>query len=274
MSQPLLPQSVMPASTASSSSPASSGLSAAAPTSASRAGRDLVVLTDLRKRYNVGQPNETEVLHGLNLHLATGEFAALIGPSGSGKSTLLNILGLLEPATSGRYVLDGQSVAELDDEALTRLRRDTLGFVFQFHHLLPAFTALENVLMPVLARDGRIGPRQRERARSLLDAVGLAHAMDRVPGALSGGMQQRVAMARALMLEPKLVLADEPTGNLDTASSSEVFALMRRIHEQVATTFLVVTHDPRLAARCDRVIELVDGAVARDERVVPTAVSG
>ena len=233
------------------------------------AGRDLVVLEGLRKRYNVGQPNETEVLQGLNLRLNTGEFAALIGPSGSGKSTLLNILGLLEPATGGRYALDGQSVAELDDEALTRLRRDTLGFVFQFHHLLPAFSALENVLMPVLARDGRIGPRERERARSLLDAVGLAQAMDRLPGALSGGMQQRVAVARALMLAPKLVLADEPTGNLDTASSSEVFALMRRIHEQVGTTFLVVTHDTRLAARCDRVIELVDGALASDGAPAP-----
>ncbi len=233
------------------------------------AGRDLVVLEGLRKRYNVAQPNETEVLHGLSLRLNTGEFAALIGPSGSGKSTLLNILGLLEPATGGRYALDGQSVAELDDEALTRLRRDTLGFVFQFHHLLPAFTALENVLMPVLSRDGRIGARERERARSLLDAVGLAQAMDRLPGALSGGMQQRVAVARALMLAPKLVLADEPTGNLDTASSSEVFALMRRIHEQVGTTFLVVTHDTRLAARCDRVIELVDGALASDGAPAP-----
>ena len=174
------------------------------------AGRDLVVLEGLRKRYNVGQPNETEVLHGLNLRLNTGEFAALIGPSGSGKSTLLNILGLLEPATGGRYALDGQSVAELDDEALTRLRRDTLGFVFQFHHLLPAFTALENVLMPVLSRDGRIGARERERARSLLDAVGLAQAMDRLPGALSGGMQQRVAVARALMQRPRFLVADEP----------------------------------------------------------------
>ena len=241
----------------------------ATPAFTARAGRDLVVLTDLRKRYNVGQPNEAEVLHGLNLRLATGEFAALIGPSGSGKSTLLTVLGLLEPASSGRYVLDGQSVAELDDEALTRLRRDTLGFVFQFHHLLPAFTALENVLMPVLSRDGRIGARERERARSLLDAVGLAQAMDRLPGALSGGMQQRVAVARALMLAPKLVLADEPTGNLDTASSSEVFALMRRIHEQVGTTFLVVTHDTRLAARCDRVIELVDGALASDGAPAP-----
>ena len=242
----------------------------AAPTiAAPGAGRELVVLERLCKRYNVGQPNEVEVLHDLNLRLATGEFVALIGPSGSGKSTLLNILGLLEPPTGGRHVLDGRSVAELDDEALTRLRRDTLGFVFQFHHLLPAFTALENVLMPVLARDGRVGPQARERARSLLDAMGLAPAMDRKPGALSGGMQQRVAMARALMLEPKLVLADEPTGNLDTASSAEVFALMRRIHEQVATTFLVVTHDPRLAARCDRVIELVDGVVARDGAPLP-----
>jgi lipoprotein-releasing system ATP-binding protein len=225
----------------------------------------LVVLDGLCKRYNLGQPNETEVLHGLNLRLATGEFVALIGPSGSGKSTLLNILGLLESATGGRYLLDGQSVGELDDESLTRLRRNTLGFVFQFHHLLPAFTALENVLMPVLARDGRVAPRERARARGLLDAVGLASAMDRLPGALSGGMQQRVAMARALMLEPRLVLADEPTGNLDTASSNEVFVLMRRIHEQLATTFLVVTHDPRLAARCDRVIELVDGVVASDD---------
>ena len=234
------------------------------PTVARLAAADLVVLDGLSKRYNVGQANEIEVLHKLTLRINTGEFAALIGPSGSGKSTLLNVLGLLEPATSGSYVLDGRSVAELDDEALTRLRRDTLGFVFQFHHLLPAFTALENVLMPVLARDGRINAHERERGRSLLDAVGLAQAMDRVPGALSGGMQQRVAMARALMLSPKLVLADEPTGNLDTVSSNEVFALMRRMHEEVGTTFLVVTHDRRLAARCDRVIELVDGVVASD----------
>ena len=261
MSQPVTPQPVMPTATASPSSPDPSEVPAAPPTSAPRAGRDLVVLTDLRKRYNVGQPNEAEVLHGLNLRLATGEFAALIGPSGSGKSTLLNILGLLEPATSGRYVLDGQSVAELDDEALTRLRRDTLGFVFQFHHLLPAFTALENVLMPVLARDGRIGPRERERARSLLDAVGLAHAMDRVPGALSGGMQQRVAMARALMLEPKLVLADEPTGNLDRSTADGVFDLMLQLARNQGTAFVMVTHDESLAARCHRVVRLTSGVL-------------
>ena len=227
-------------------------------------GAELVQIEGLRKVYNAGEPNEIEVLHGLDLRIRQGEFAALIGPSGSGKSTLLNVLGLLERGTSGGYTLAGEDVSRLDDEGLTRLRRDTLGFVFQFHHLLPAFTAEENVSMPVRSRDGVVSRAMRERARGLLDAVGLAQAMDRKPAQLSGGMQQRVAIARALMLEPPLVLADEPTGNLDTASSSEVFALMRGIHQRVGTTFLIVTHDPRLAARCDRVIELVDGRIDRD----------
>ncbi len=231
---------------------------------AHNAGAELVQIEGLHKVYNRGEPNEIEVLHGLDLRIRQGEFAALIGPSGSGKSTLLNVLGLLERGTSGHYTLAGEDVARLDDEGLTRLRRDTLGFVFQFHHLLPAFTAEENVSMPVRSRDGVVSRAQRDRARDLLTAVGLANAMDRRPAQLSGGMQQRVAIARALMMEPPLVLADEPTGNLDTASSSEVFALMRDIHQRVGTTFLIVTHDPRLAARCDRVIELVDGRIDRD----------
>jgi lipoprotein-releasing system ATP-binding protein len=230
----------------------------------------LVTLRDIRKRYNVGLPNEAEVLHGLDLELARGEFAALIGPSGSGKSTLLNVLGLLERATSGRYELAGQAVDGLDDDARTALRRDTIGFVFQFHHLLPAFSAVENVTLPALARDGHVGRAVRERAEALLAEVGLAAAMDKRPAELSGGMQQRVAVARALILEPALVLADEPTGNLDTASSDEVFALLRRIHEEVGTSFLVVTHDPRLAARCDRVVEIVDGRIASDATRLPS----
>ena len=233
------------------------------------ASTPLIALDAVKKSYNIGRPSEAEVLHGLDLRVQPGEFIALMGPSGSGKSTLLNILGLLEPMTSGSYLLQGEPVQGLQDAALTLRRRHTLGFVFQFHHLLPAFSALENVTLPALMGEGRVSSAQRERARSLLDAVGLAQAMDRLPGALSGGMQQRVAVARALMLAPKLVLADEPTGNLDTASSSEVFALMRRIHEQVGTTFLVVTHDTRLAARCDRVIELVDGALASDGAPAP-----
>ena len=225
----------------------------------------LVDLADVRKRYNAGLPNEAEVLHGLSLRIARGEFVALIGPSGSGKSTLLNIVGLLERMSSGQYLIRGQPVQALDDAALTLLRRSTLGFVFQFHHLLPAFTALENVSMPGLIRDGRVDGKVLARARELLAAVGLAAAMDKRPYELSGGMQQRVAIARALVLDPPLVLADEPTGNLDTASSDEVFAQLRRIHAEHGTSFVVVTHDPRLAARCDRLVELVDGVIARDE---------
>jgi lipoprotein-releasing system ATP-binding protein len=224
----------------------------------------LLELDGVRKSYNRGLPNETEVLHGLSFNIARGEFVALIGPSGSGKSTLLNILGLLERMSAGSYRIEGEEMAGLDDEALTRRRRSSLGFVFQFHHLLPAFTALENVTLPAMLREGRVTPAQRERARAVLAAVGLASAMGKRPGELSGGMAQRVAIARALVLEPPLVLADEPTGNLDTASSDEVFTLMRRMHIELHTSFLVVTHDPRLAARCDRVLELVDGRLVHD----------
>ena len=227
-------------------------------------GAALVTLRGIRKTYNAGLPTETEVLHGINLDLARGEFAALIGPSGSGKSTLLNLLGLLERPSDGSYTLAGTAVQAMDDDGLTRMRRETLGFVFQFHHLLPAFSALENVTLPALARDGRITPAVRERARALLAAVGLAAAMDRQPQQLSGGMQQRVAIARALVLQPALVLADEPTGNLDTAAADEAFALLRRMHAEAGTSFLIVTHDPRLAARCDRVVEMLDGRIARD----------
>ena len=225
----------------------------------------LLALDGVRKSYNIGLPNEAEVLHGLSFSIGRGEFAALIGPSGSGKSTLLNIVGLLEHMTAGSYRIEGVEVSDLDDAARTLRRRSTLGFVFQFHHLLPAFSALENVTLPALMREGRITPAQRERARAVLAAVGLGDAMGKRPGELSGGMQQRVAIARALVLEPPLVLADEPTGNLDTASSDEVFALMRRMHAELNTSFLVVTHDPRLAARCDRVLELVDGRLVHDD---------
>jgi lipoprotein-releasing system ATP-binding protein len=224
----------------------------------------LLELDGVHKSYNVGLPNEAEVLHGVSFRIGRGEFAALIGPSGSGKSTLLNIVGLLEHMTAGSYRIDGEEVGGLDDAALTLRRRSTLGFIFQFHHLLPAFSALENVTLPALMREGRVTPAQRERARAVLAAVGLGDAMDKRPGELSGGMQQRVAIARALVLEPPLVLADEPTGNLDTVSADEVFALMRQMHAELKTSFLVVTHDQRLAARCDRVLELVDGRLVHD----------
>lgn len=231
-------------------------------------GADILIdLDNVHKSYNIGQPNETQVLHGLDLHVRRGDFMALIGPSGSGKSTLLNIVGLLERMSSGRYLLQGEEVQALSDDELTRRRRNTLGFVFQFHHLLPAFTAVENVTLPVLMAEGRVSAQHEQHARELLAAVGLSRALDKRPSELSGGMQQRVAIARALVMNPAVVLADEPTGNLDTASSDEVFALLRHMHAERGTSFVVVTHDPRLAARCDRIVELVDGRIARDEVV-------
>ena len=229
----------------------------------------LIELGGVRKRYNLGHANETEVLHGISFSIERGEFVALIGPSGSGKSTLLNIVGLLERMTAGSYRIAGEETSGLDDAGLTLRRRLMLGFVFQFHHLLPAFSALENVTLPALLREGRVSPAQHGKARAMLAAVGLENDLDKRPNELSGGMQQRVAIARALVLEPPLVLADEPTGNLDRASSDEVFALMRRMHAERDTSFLVVTHDPRLAARCDRVIELVDGRIESDESSRP-----
>jgi lipoprotein-releasing system ATP-binding protein len=227
----------------------------------------LLELKQVRKTYNAGLPNEAEVLHGIDLRVNPGEFIALMGPSGSGKSTLLNIVGLLERMSAGSYQLQGEEMVGLDDAGLTLRRRRLLGFVFQFHHLLPAFTALENVTLPALLAEGRVSDAQRERAKDLLDAVGLSAALNKRPSELSGGMQQRVAIARALVTQPPLVLADEPTGNLDTVSSDEVFVLLRRMHAERGTSFVVVTHDARLGARCDRLVELVDGQIWRDEPV-------
>ncbi len=228
----------------------------------------IVSLSGVRKRFNEGLPNEAEVLHGIDLQVAPGEFASLIGPSGSGKSTLLNLLGLLDRPSDGEYLLKGRPTGAASDDERTRARLDTLGFVFQFHHLLPEFSALENVMLPGLMRDGAFTPATRASARELLAAVGLSAAADKRPGELSGGMQQRVAIARALALAPDLVLADEPTGNLDTHSADEAFALLRRFNLERGCAFIVVTHDPRLAARCDRVIELRDGMIERDGPVV------
>ena len=230
-------------------------------------------MSGVHKRFNEGMPNEASVLHGIDLTVAPGEFASLIGPSGSGKSTLLNLIGLLDRPSTGEYLLKGLSIGDASDDERTRARLDTLGFVFQFHHLLPEFSALENVMLPGLMRDGAFTPAIRAGARELLAAVGLADAIDKRPGELSGGMQQRVAIARALALAPDLVLADEPTGNLDTHSADEAFALLRRFNREQGCAFIIVTHDPRLAARCDRVIELRDGMIERDGAVTRTPVA-
>ena len=211
-----------------------------------------------------GDQIKTRALDGVSLTLQVGSFAALIGPSGSGKSTLLNIIGLLDQPTSGQVAVAGRQTVGLDERALTGLRSRALGFVFQFHHLLPAFTALENVMLPAWGDGGLPTAQMRADSEEMLVAVGLGDRMSYRANNLSGGQQQRVAIARALVRKPPLVLADEPTGNLDTASSEEVFALMRRFNRELGTTFLIVTHDPRIAARCDRTIELVDGRITSD----------
>ncbi|CAG0962548.1 sulfonate transport system ATP-binding protein [Anaerolineae bacterium] len=213
-----------------------------------------------------GREVVTNVLHGIDLELFPAEFTALVGPSGSGKSTLLNLRGLLDRPTSGRIVLQGRDTTDLGDDERSALRGRSLGFVFQFHHLLPAFTALENVMMPMLAARGREEAGMRARALELLEEIGLADRASYGASKLSGGQQQRVAVARALVLEPPLVLADEPTGNLDTESGAQVFELLRRVSERHRTAFLVVTHDERIAACCDRVLTMVDGRIRSDER--------
>ena len=223
-------------------------------------------LQAIRKSYNAGTPTEVEVLHGIDLELGKSEFCALMGPSGSGKSTLLNVMGLLDHPTSGRLFLDAREATGLDDRALTRLRGRSIGFVFQYHHLIPAFTARENVLMPMLVDRGRPDAAMRLRADELLESVGLARWRDNMANNMSGGQQQRVAVARALAMDPPLLLADEPTGNLDTKSAQGVFDLMREVSRARGTTVLVVTHNHAFAEQCDRIIELVDGAIVSDRR--------
>ena len=226
------------------------------------ASSDVVVgLQGVRKAFNVGTGIETEVLHGIDLTLYRGDFCAVMGPSGSGKSTLLNIIGLLDRPTSGLLQMAGEETTLLADQALTRLRGHHIGFVFQYHHLISAFTALENVMMPMLGAAGFPNPEMRERAEALLESVGLTPWKNNMANNLSGGQQQRVSLARALAMNPALLLADEPTGNLDTQSADAVFALLRRINQEQGTTVLLVTHNPQLGQRCDKTIQVVDGLI-------------
>jgi lipoprotein-releasing system ATP-binding protein len=222
---------------------------------------NVLELRSISKSYNVGTPVETEVLHGITMTLAHGEFCALIGPSGSGKSTLLNLIGLLDRPNSGTLVINGSDTERLSDKALTTLRGSSIGFVFQYHHLISAFTAQENVMMPLLVQRGFANDEMRDRAAGLLDQVGLTPWAKNLASNMSGGQQQRVAIARALAAKPALILADEPTGNLDTKSAEAVFELMREVNRREGTSFLLVTHNLSLAKRCDRIVEVVDGRI-------------
>ena len=227
---------------------------------------EVLRLEALRKSYNIAQSNEVEVLHGIDLCIERHDFAALIGPSGSGKSTLLNILGLLDKPSSGELYLLGQATSSMDDAGRTALRGNSIGFVFQFHHLIQAFTALDNVLMPLMLTRGKPDKFAIQQARELLAAVGLEKFANRKPNELSGGQQQRVANDRAHITEPALLLADEPTGNLDTQTAAEVFELFHKVNRERDCAVLLVTHDPRLSANCDRTINLVDGRIESDSQ--------
>ena len=220
----------------------------------------VLVARDLSKVYGEGGA-AVRALDGASIEVRRGEMVAIMGPSGSGKSTMLHLLGALETPTAGEISLGGERYDGLDDAGLTRVRRDRIGFVFQFFNLLPSLTAEENVLLPALIAGDR-GDAARSRARELLGRVGLSARLEHLPSELSGGEQQRVSIARALLREPELVLADEPTGNLDSRSSAEVLALLRELSESESQTVVMVTHDPGAAAVAGRVVFLRDGRVA------------
>ena len=222
----------------------------------------ILTVTGMTKDFGEGD-TQTHVLKDINLAMEAGEMAALLGPSGSGKSTLLTILGTLMRASGGAYDMLGVDLMHASEAQRTEFRSKNLGFVFQLHHLLPDLSALENVMMPAACAAGRETASMRQRASELLDAVGLSDRRDFRPAAMSGGQRQRVAVARALINNPVLVLADEPTGNLDRESADHVMDLLRKINETMGSSFLISTHDEHIAARCQRRIELLDGRIVR-----------
>jgi len=218
----------------------------------------MIKVTNLTKTFHMPQP--LPILKGLDLEIARGELLCIVGASGVGKSTFLHLLGGLDRPTSGTVEFEGQDLNTLNDNELAAFRNRRVGFVFQFHHLLPEFTALENAMMPILIR-GASWDEAAGQATVLLAKVGLGERLSHRPGELSGGEQQRVAVARALILQPSLVLADEPTGNLDTHTADDVFMLMRDLNKQFGHTFVLVTHNEKLAAQSDRIVRMVDGRI-------------
>ena len=221
----------------------------------------IIQIKNLTKIFGDGV--EIKALDGVDLNIERGEFLAIIGPSGSGKSTLLNQIGILDTPTSGTILLNGVDVTEMSDKERSRTRNKELGFIFQYHHLLPDFNALENVMMPLLI-SGVKRSEARETARKVLEEVGLGDRMDHRPNQLSGGQNQRVAIARALVNKPGIVIGDEPTGNLDSKASENIYELLRQLNREHNQTFILVTHDERMAVKTDRIIRLVDGRVAEN----------
>lgn len=224
--------------------------------------RNIIEMKNIDKVY--GQVLKTQVLNNVNLSFQEGTFNSIIGASGSGKSTLLNIMGTLDKPTNGEIYIDGIRTDTMKKNQLADLRNKTIGFIFQFHYLLPEFTALENVLMPFMIGNSKPSKEIKERANELLDLVGLSKVKNNMSTNMSGGQQQRTAIARALINNPKIVLADEPTGNLDSESTESIYNLLRDINEKMKTTFIVITHDNRIAEKADRIIEIKDGKVTSD----------
>lgn len=225
--------------------------------------REVLKLINIDKSY--GEKIVTKVLNNINLTFYEGEFTAIIGQSGSGKSTLLNIIGSLDKPTSGDILFKGDNISRFTNNDMAKFRNRSIGFIFQFHFLLPEFTVLENVLMPTWIKYGYDIEKDKERALKLLEYVGLKDFINRNSNNLSGGQQQRVAIARALINNSDIILADEPTGNLDSESSKQIYKLLREINLKFKTTFIIVTHDSRISDMCDRVIEIMDGRIIRDE---------
>tara|TARA_Y100000296_G_scaffold33491_1_gene38767 strand:+ start:586 stop:1296 length:711 start_codon:yes stop_codon:yes gene_type:complete len=224
--------------------------------------QDVLICSNINKTYQDGS-NATPVLHDVSLSIKAGEHVAILGSSGSGKSTLLHILGGLDKPSSGEVEFNGKSLGKLSGNALAKLRNDEMGFIYQFHHLLGEFTALENVAMPLRIR-GRSIKEAHTKAKAMLEEVGLSHRTDHLPSTMSGGERQRVAIARALVTEPSVVLADEPTGNLDDSTGEQIYKLLTSLSEKKGTAFVVVTHDIALAAKMDRVLKIKDGRLVRE----------
>lgn len=226
-------------------------------------GNDLVLrVEDLHKELQLGEVT-VHALRGVSLQVTRGELMGIIGPSGSGKSTLLGLIGGLDTPTQGKVYIDGTDITEMSERALTRIRNEKIGFVFQFFNLIPTLTALENVALPLQFSAKKSGS-TRQRAQSLLEMLGLGDRLDHRPTQLSGGQQQRVAIARALANHPPLILCDEPTGSLDSESSETVMNALREVQHQTNTTVIIVTHDPNVASQLDRLVTLVDGQIASD----------
>lgn len=222
----------------------------------------ILQLRDINKIY--GEKVKNQVLYDVNLDFEESSFNAIIGESGSGKSTLMNIIGTLDSATSGDIELDGRKISGFNKNQLAELRNETIGFIFQFHYLLPEFTVLENVLMPYRIKHGKVTKEALERANDLIDIVGLTKVKDNKSTDISGGQQQRGAIARSLINNPRIILGDEPTGNLDSETTQTVFKLLKEINREYKSTFILITHDQRVAQQADRIIEIKDGRVNMD----------